>query len=286
VTKVSTPLKKEVLSHPDTAVNSGPPKEEHILATDTTYHVVTPVFEGPIDLLLYLIKKNELDIHEVSIATIANEYLEYVELIKLVDLERAGEFIVMASTLMKIKSRSLFLSGVDNTDETEEDSNEALIKYLLEYQKLGGAAEKLAEKEAERRGVFPRAGEKIKILEQYTPRDNAPDYVLFDLLSALRDVLATVPKSVPHEVELLNVTSEMKQQEILEIISRDGSIDFITLVKGKPRIIIVVTFIAMLELIKSGKIMIRQANQFGRITILMKSSDEELKDSLNRDSSD
>ncbi|MDP2982192.1 MAG: segregation/condensation protein A [Candidatus Latescibacter sp.] len=274
MTKVSIPLKKEVLSHSDTAVTPGPPKEEHIPKPDTTYHVITPVFEGPIDLLLYLIKKNELDIHEVSLAAIANEYLEYVELIKLVDLERAGEFIVVASTLMKIKSRSLFLANADDGEETEEDTKAALIKYLLEYQKLGGAAEKLAEKEAERRGVYPRAGEKTKILDQFTPRDNAPDYVLFDLLSALREVLSTVPKSVPHEVELLNVTSEMKQQEILEIIARDGSTDFIKLVKGKPRIIIVVTFIAMLELIKSGKIGIRQANQFGRIIIYDKSADQ------------
>jgi segregation and condensation protein A len=283
---VSIPLKKEVLTHPATAADTGHQKDELFPAPDTSYHVVTPVFEGPVDLLLYLIKKNELDIHEVSLAAIANEYLEYVELIKLVDLEMAGEFIVVASMLMKIKSRSLFLSDSEDDGESEEDSKAALIRYLLEYQKLGGAAEKLAEKEAERRGVYPRAGEKIKILEQYTPRDNAPDYVLFDLLSALREVLSTAPKTVPHNVELLNITSEMKQKEILEILNREGSIDFINLVKGKPRIIIVVTFIAMLELIKSRKIEIRQANQFGRIIILLKSGDEELKDSLNRDSSD
>ena len=274
MTKVSIPLKKEVLSHSDTAVAPGPPKEEHIPEPDTTYHVITPVFEGPIDLLLYLIKKNELDIHEVSLAAIANEYLEYVELIKLVNLERAGEFIVVASTLMKIKSRSLFLTNADEVEETEEGTKAALIKYLLEYQKLGGAAEKLAEKEAERRGIYPRAGEKTRVFDQFTQRDNAPDYVLFDLLTALREVLSAVPKTATHEVELLTVTSEMKQQEILEIIARDGSTDFIKLVKGKPRIIIVVTFIAMLELIKSGKIGIRQANQFGRIILYDKSADQ------------
>lgn len=126
------------------------------------YRVSIPVFEGPIDLLLYLIKKNELDIHEISLASIAKEYLEYVDLIRLVDLERAGEFIVVASTLMKMKSRSLFVNPVDEEELSgEETEREALVRYLLEYQKLGGVAEKLAEKEALRRGVYPRAGEKI-----------------------------------------------------------------------------------------------------------------------------
>jgi len=263
-----------VLSPSDTDISFGSAGELHTLEPDTIYHVSIPVFEGPIDLLLYLIKKNDLDIHEVSLSSIAKEYLDYVELIKLLDLEKAGEFIVVASTLMKIKSRSLFLTNTDEEEETEEGTKAALIKYLLEYQKLGGAAEKLAEKEAERLGVYPRAGEKAKILDQFTPRDNAPDYVLFDLLTALREVLSTAPKTSTHEVELLAITSEMKQKEILDAIARDGSIDFIRFVKGKPRLIIVVTFVAMLELIKNGKIRIRQPNQFGRIIIYDRSTDQ------------
>ncbi len=133
MTKASIPLKKDVLSQQDTEVTSRPAREWHSLEPDTTYQISIPVFEGPIDLLLYLIKKNELDIHEVSLARIANEYLEYVELIKLVNLEMAGEFIVVASTLMKIKSRSLFLTNTDEVEETEEEGTKAaLIKYLLE----------------------------------------------------------------------------------------------------------------------------------------------------------
>lgn len=236
---------------------------------DDGFRVSVPVFCGPIDLLHYLIKKNELDIHEISLSEIAREYLEYVELIKLVNLERAGEFIAAASALMKIKSRSLFQSYGDEDDGApdEDDTERKLIRYLLEYQKLGGAAEKLAEREAARRGVYPRAGEKEKILDQYTRRDNAPDYVLFDLLSALRDVLSTAPKTATHEVELLSITSEMKQREILDAIAREGKIDFIGLVKGQPRLVIVITFIAMLELIRSGRIRVRQSNQFGRIVL-------------------
>lgn len=232
------------------------------------YRVSIPVFEGPIDLLLYLIKKNELDIHEISLASIAKEYLEYVDLIRLVDLERAGEFIVVASTLMKMKSRSLFVNPVDEEELSgEETEREALVRYLLEYQKLGGVAEKLAEKEALRRGVYPRAGEKNRILDEFAPRDNAPDYILFDLLTALRDVLDNAPKTPTHEVELLNVNPEMKQREILELIRLQGKADFLELVSGQPKLIVVITFIAMLELIRKGMVRILQSNQFGRITL-------------------
>lgn len=232
------------------------------------YRINLSVFEGPIDLLLYLIKKNELDIHEVSLSRIAREYLEYVELIKLIDLERAGDFIVIASTLMKIKSKSLFSAREGENGELEEDEvRSELIRYLLEYQKLGGAADKLAEQEAARRGVFPRGGEKRRLADMLVQSEQAPDYMLFDLLSAFREVLEAAPKTDVHEVELLNITSEMKQREIMEALKEHGKVDFFSLVGGRPRLIIVVTFIAMLELIRNRKIRVRQSSQFGRIVL-------------------
>ncbi|MBT4485452.1 MAG: segregation/condensation protein A [Candidatus Latescibacteria bacterium] len=242
---------------------------------DDDYQIKLSVFEGPIDLLLYLIKKKELDIHEISLSEIAGEYLEYVELIKLINLEMAGDFIVLAATLMKIKSRSLFISPGSDTGEFEEDDpRSTLIRYLIEYEKLGGVAEKLAEKENARRGVFPRGGEKNRIEKFIAERKTEPDYELFDLLTALQDVLKNVPQESAHEVELMNVTPEMKQREILEVIERDGKIDFLKMVQGEPRLVIVVTFVAMLELIKKRKIRVRQSKQFSRI-ILTKRADED-----------
>lgn len=233
------------------------------------YRLKLAVFEGPIDLLLYLIKKKELDIHEISIAEIAREYLGYVELIKLIDLEAAGEFIIVAASLMKIKSRSLFVSpGDDIADIGEIDSRSAFIKYLMEYEKLGEVAEKLAEKEDSRRGVYPRGGEKNRIERYIENKETAPDYMLFDLLTALRDVLKDAPGEPTHEITLLNVTPEMKQREILEALEQKGKIDFVKMVMGQPRLIIVVTFVAMLELIKNRKIRVRQSKQFGRIIII------------------
>ena len=242
---------------------------------DDGYQIKLSVFEGPIDLLLYLIKKKELDIHEISLSEIAREYLEYVELIKLIDLEKAGDFIVVAATLMKLKSRSLFVfPDSEKSDLEEDDPRNTLIRYLMEYEKLSGAAEKLAEKEDSRRNIFPRGGEKNRIARFIAERETTPDYVLFELLTALRDVLKDVPHVSTHEIKLLNVTPEMKQREIMEAIELHGEVDFIIMVTGQPRLIIVVTFIAMLELIKSRKICVRQSKQFSRILLYRRLEDE------------
>lgn len=232
------------------------------------FRINLSVFEGPIDLLLYLIRKNELDIHEISLSKIAKEYLEYVDLIKLIDLEGAGDFIVVASRLLKIKAQSLFHPQEEIVGEEEEfTSRDKLLKYLMEFEKFSGVTEKLAEKEEERIGVFPRGGERNRISEYLSDIKPEPEYELFDLLTAMRDVLKNAPKIGTHNVELLNVTSEMKQKEIMNILSGKGKIDFIEFVTGQPKLIIVVTFVALLELLKARKISVRQSKQFGKIVI-------------------
>lgn len=268
------------LSHDNSGRNGLSEEDSFVsLPDDSDYRIRLDVFEGPIDLLLYLIRKKELDIHEISLAEIAREYLDYVEIIKLIDIERAGEFIVVASTLMKIKSRSLFASQEDAGEGTDgDDPRSTLIRYLMEYEKLGGMAEKLAEKEEERRGIFPRGGEKSRVASFVEDRETAPDYMLFDLLSALRDVLKTAPKQPTHNVKLLNITSEQKQREILAALETTDKLDFVALVTGQPRIVIVVTFIAMLELIKKRKICVRQSGQFRRIVIQMRADGDDETD--------
>ena len=232
------------------------------------FRINLSVFEGPIDLLLYLIRKNELDIHEIPLSKIAREYLEYVDLIKLIDLEGAGDFIVVASRLLKIKAQSLFHPQEEIVDEEEEfTTRDELLKYLMEFEKFSGVTEKLAEKEEERIGVFPRGGERNRISEYLSDIKPEPEYELFDLLTAMRDVLKNAPKIGTHNIELLNVTSEMKQKEIMNILSGKGKIDFIEFVTGQPKLIIVVTFVALLELIKARKISVRQSKQFGKIVI-------------------
>ena len=203
------------------------------------------------------------------------EYLEYVEIIKLIDLERAGEFIVIASTLMKIKAQSLYShKGKDDQDGDADDTKNELIRYLLEYQKLGGAADKLAEKESERQGIYPRGGEKQRVAEAADEKLPQPDYVLFDLMSALKDVLKTAPKIKQHEVKLLNINSAVKRKEIMSALRAKGKLVFHEYVAGEPRLVIVVTFIAILELIKMQRIHIRQNAHFGYITIYERTDNE------------
>ncbi|MFC1511708.1 segregation and condensation protein A [Candidatus Latescibacterota bacterium] len=247
--------------------------------TRDPFRIQLSVFEGPVDLLLYLIRKNELDIHEIPVARITREYLEYVELLKLIDLDAAGDFIVIASKLLKIKARSMFESQVDAAEEQEVvATRDQLIRYLMELEKFGTVADKLAQKEEERISVFPRGGERYRIQETQIDDQPEPDYMLFDLLSALKDVLKNAPKVTTHNVELLNMTSEMKQTEILNHLKKNGDLDFIDFVTGQPRLVIVVSFIAMLELIKAAKISVRQSKQFGRILIYARAGNEK-KDS-------
>ena len=246
------------------------------LPPDDDYRISIPVFEGPIDLLLYLIRKKELDIHEISLAEVVTEYLEYVELINLVDIERAGEFLVVASTLMKIKSRSLFVGEGDDADGGDAaDPKKDLIRYLMEYEKLGDVAEKLGEQEQQRRSVFPRGGERERVSEQIRERVPEPDFQLFDLLSVMKDVINSAPQTPSHEVTLPEITSEMMRGRILAAVEDNTEADFLELVRGRPRIVIVATFVALLELIKERKLIVRQSAQFGRIIIEKRAADDE-----------
>src|SRR5947209_7386668 len=153
------------------------------------YKVKFEVFEGPLDLLLYLIKKEEVDIYEVNLTGLATQFIEYIETMRLLDLEIAGEFVVMAATLMYIKSRELL--PVDQQVQTEgedegEDPRWELIRQLVEYKKFKDAAAQLAVLEARKEDIFPRLPGKLEFEPAEAPR---PEVSLFDLVSAVNTVL-------------------------------------------------------------------------------------------------
>ncbi len=125
-----------------------------------------------------------------------------------------------------------------------------------------------------RRGIFPRGGERNRAAEAERTREPEPDFQLFDLLSALRDVLAAAPKTAEHEVSLPEVTVEERRAVILAALDESAEVEFVALVKGLSRLAIVVTFVAMLELIREGRILVRQAAQFGRIILARKVADD------------
>src|SRR2546428_12857507 len=154
------------------------------------YKVQFDVFEGPLDLLLYLVKKEEVDIYEVNLTKIATQFIEYIELMRQLDLEVAGEFVVMASTLMYIKSRELL--PVDQQveaegDEEEEDPRWELIRQLVEYKKFKDAAAQLQQRELQQENIFPRLPGKPEF--ESTTAPPRPEVSLFELLHAVSNVL-------------------------------------------------------------------------------------------------
>jgi segregation and condensation protein A len=234
------------------------------------YKVKFEVFEGPLDLLLYLIKKEEVDIYEVNLTRLATQFVEYIDLMRMLDLEIAGEFLVMASTLMYIKSRELL--PVDQQvlvegEEEGEDPRWELIRQLVEYKKFKDAAAQLQAMEARQEDVFPRQPPKLEFAPDIPPPRS--DVSLFDLLNALNAVL----KRVTAQENLRDIfedkwTVSEKIEFLLRQLAEKGSLKFSELFAGvTSRSEVVVTFLALLELMRLKQIAAAQPQAFGEIEI-------------------
>ena len=233
-----------------------------------TYKVKLEVFEGPLDLLLYLIKKEELNIYDIPIAKVTDQYLEYLELMKLLDLDIAGEFLVMAATLMHIKSRMLLPPDQLNEEEVEEDPRAELVRRLLEYKKFKEAASQLASMESQQKHLFPRVGN-IQPEEVVIPKDMLFEANLFDLITAFTKVLKDIPKDVFHEVIKDEFTVAQKMHDILHMMVEKTSIFFMDIFKAaKNKREMITIFLALLELIRLKTVSVKQAVVFGDIEII------------------
>ena len=223
------------------------------------------IFEGPLDLLLHLIKKNEVSITDIPIATITEQYLATLELLETLNLDSAGEFLVMASTLVHIKSRMLLPAGADEPDEDEGvDPREELVRRLLEYQRYKDAAGQLEQREILSRDVFARAATPT---EAVGPR-GFREISVFELLGALKQVIDRLPKDTFHDVTLEKITVREKMTLLLDRLRQQGSVLFEALfAEVKSRMEVVVTFLAMLELVKVRAIRIVQEEMAGPIII-------------------
>ena len=236
------------------------------------YKVKFEVFEGPMDLLLYLVKQEEVDIYEVNLTKIAREFIEYVDLMREFDIEIAGEFLVMASTLMYIKSKELL--PVDQqvaTDEDDEgeDPRWELIRKLVEYKKFKDAADKLGTLEHEQEDVYPRLPAKQ---EFDMPKDRGPrlKVSIFDLINAVNDVIKRVDGRT-HDIrqikdEQFTVADKINVlRERLATQLRFTFNELFTDAVGRNEV--VATFLALLELIRLKHIKIDQEDSFGDIVI-------------------
>ena len=243
-----------------------------------TPKVQLEIFEGPLDLLLHLIKKNEVSIADIPIATITEQYLATLELMQSLNLDVAGEFLVMAATLIHIKSRMLLPPDEADLEEDEEgDPREELMRRLLEYQKFKEAAGELERREILKRDVFVRSPEPPEEVETV----GFESVSLFDLISALRTVLDRMPKDSVHEVALEKVSVREKMSLLLDDLHRKGKVIFQSLFEGAvSRLEVVVTFLAMLELVKIRAIKIWQEEPAGPIVLALAAPLEEVHQRL------
>lgn len=231
-----------------------------------SYKVQLEIFEGPLDLLFYLIKREELDIHHIPIARITEQYLEYINLMRMLNLDLAGEFLVMAATLMHIKSRMLLPKGELREDEEDEDPQAELVKQLIEYQKFKEMAEKLDKRQIQQEDIFIRGKDESMKLAQ--KEGFLLEANLFDLINAFSKILTTVSEESFAEIIEDEATVNEKIRDILDLLRRQISLNFTRLFVGlATKVEMVVTFLALLELIRLKEVKIRQAQRFGEIRV-------------------
>jgi segregation and condensation protein A len=219
-------------------------------------------FEGPLDLLLHLIKKNDLQISDIPIAQITQEYLSYLDLMKDLNLEMAGEFLVMASTLMVIKAQMLLPAPDLTNEETGPDPRAELVNKLMEYQRFKEAAGVLSAYKEKAKDIYYRS-----VPPQFEQEDFTLRASVFDLLTAFKRVLDQAPREVGQIIRE-EMTIEIKIREILDLLQIQSSMAFEELfASSHRRIDLIVTFLAILELIRMKQIVAMQPDIFGEIRI-------------------
>ena len=235
---------------------------------DNDYKVKLDIFEGPLDLLLYLIKKDEIDIYDIPIERITRQYLEYLDAFKILDLDVAGDFVVMAANLIYIKSRNLLPKDQQPPDEAveEDDPRWELVRQLIEYKKFKDAAAHLQRRELDREGLFTRMAAQA---------DSAPERPLgevsiFDLINAFSSALKRLNKPEDlREIFEENFTVSDKIDLIMKMTAAGVALRFSELfATAASRTEVVVTFLALLELVRLKQIRARQSEEFGQIELV------------------
>ena len=235
--------------------------------TELPYQVRIENFEGPLDLLLHLIKKNEINIYDIPIHLIAQQYLAYLEAMNDLNLNVAGEFLVMAATLLQIKSKMLLPVEEAVEDEAEgPDPREELVRRLLEYKTYKEAARQLDTQERMWREIYSRSPSPPEEMEE---DDKMLDNVgLFDLVDALQGILNRNPGQKLIEIIPDNLTVRDRMNVILETLEGQESVSFVSLFEAScHRMVIIVTFLALLELIRLRTARVFQAENFGPILV-------------------
>ncbi len=231
----------------------------------SSYRINLDIFEGPLDLLLYFIRRDEINIYDIPIAKIAAEYLEYIDMMKQLDLQIAGEFVEMASTLMQIKSRMLIPRVAQAIEEeTMEDPRTELVQKLLEYQRYKELARELARLEETRLPHFSRSPN-VENLDTTVAADEVLNKIsLFDILTAFKRVLDRIPTEITHhDVQVEEANIREQTEFIYKHFIRSPRVTFSELTRTiQSKVVLIVTVMAILEMMKTRQITIRQDGLF------------------------
>jgi segregation and condensation protein A len=239
-----------------------------VLGPQSSYRVRIDLFEGPLDLLLHLIKKNEVDVANIPVAVITEQYLAYIDMLRDLNLDVAGEYLVMAATLTLVKSRLLLPSPADD-DEEEADPRADLVRQLLEYQRYREAAQHLGEAPLLGRDVFTREQSADGVEQLDDGRANVRA-TMWELLEAFQRVLKRAEPDPVHEVEAEPISLRDCVQRVLRVLSVARSVTFDSLFDERStRGQIIVTFLALLELMKIGAVAAVQEERCGTIAIVL-----------------
>jgi len=242
------------------------------------YEVKLDIFEGPLDLLLYLIRKNEIDIYDIPIALITEQYLQHMEVLRSLNLDLAGEYLVLASTLIHIKSRMLLPNPAPDEEE-EEDPRQELVQQLLAYQAYKEAALQLDGRPLLERDVFKRGGPGDPIAYQDAAMEEEVllEASLFDLTAAFQRVASRIAFQPGMAIEAEKISLGQKMEEIVQRLRREGSLTFSELLTGQTsRQQMLYAFLAILELVKMHLIRAYQSASFGVIRLFLCGEEEEI----------
>lgn len=233
------------------------------------YKITIDNFDGPLDLLLHLIKENNIDIYEIKIEEIAKQYLDYIESMKNLNLSIASEYLVMASELIEMKSRMLLPKRVEEDDEYEEDSREVLIERLLAYKKYKEITKEFKELELTRKLVITKEQEN---LNKYLKEEEHENLGVSDLVDAFNKLLEKKRLEVPIQTKItkkeLSVTD--KVIKIRDILNKKKMVNFEDLFENSSKEEIIVSFLSILEMLKKDEIIVKQENNFNNIIVCLK----------------
>ena len=248
-------------------MNMDQPKQLEFESILEDYPVRLINFEGPLDLLLHLIKKHELNIYDIPISLITQQYLEYLDLMQEMNLDVAGEFLVMAATLIHIKSRELLPRPDPTQEDPEEDPREALVRRLLEHQRFKAAAELLHEKEIQRSAMWHRPDGRVAEVVGEAPEPEV-EVDLFSLMAAFRQVLDRMKARPRVILPPEQIPIETRIEQLFERLSETEACGFEELFADvQTRAGMIVTFLALLEMIRLKRIRVFQQGAFGPIRV-------------------